>query len=402
MKNNCGTLNASLHSMTKTLKSNVLRFAMISLTSLSVVAPTTSFAQRGGADTGGGNAVGPFIVESYIKPIEEISGYNEVVVPVMENAGAKVPGLRVAMESAIANISWYMIPAPIKPLAEKYVGLPFASDQIAVQKISTSEVFTDTNLFMSKKMSTQERGRQLLHEIFENILMRRCFSMGQCEYRRDSFMKGVRVSVNLLSRTTTMSNEELSKALWDLGWDHDVVKSAEVIAQEKAKAQALARQEREDLEANLPVYNQILSQVFGALDNYCANAGAYGITYEQVYKELSRSEENLLRRELSALSGATMGIAFKTGLISLNNAPENGFRTQSLLPLYNDVIAKWAERDFGRLFVQSRTIPWTVPDSRPIVTNSKYFGFGEQITNLHKVCKDLPNMKAEIRKNLSK
>lgn len=358
----------------------------------------SAWASQGGDHSGGGNAINYRIIESYIKPIEKIEGYNEFLKPVLEDIHTKLPRFHELLQKSLREMTWYVVPARIKPLAEQYTGLPFVSDQLTVQNLKTSEVFIDSEMFKDIT-DPVEKGRHLLHELIENAATRvylgsntmeagsqSCFPYGN--YMSEC-MKVVRVSVNLLSDSKNITADALSQSLKNMSWkDAD---TAEEIARQRKLDQARKEKEAEEIRKNLPAYKQILDQFFSGLDPYCASVGYLGISYQQVKYELSGSQRRLIKEALIKLSATTFPIAFRSQLRSIEDARHLGFSTSEVTPLYNPLISSWVKRDLEDQFFQGRTIP-----SLTSAKSSSVEDLAEPITNLYKVCSNLPQTKAAL------
>ncbi len=121
-------------------------------------------AVEGNSNGGGGNSLGGKLIESYIKdPMFEIPAYSNVVEPMFELLATKSPCLTKVYQTNINKLTWYFIPSRLKELSESVTGIPFLSDQIAVPKMSTNEVWIDSDLFESLD-SDLERGKLIIHE----------------------------------------------------------------------------------------------------------------------------------------------------------------------------------------------------------------------------------------------
>ncbi len=347
--------------------------------------PSSAWATRGGDHSGGGNSLNYRIIESYVKPLEEIDGYQRFLAPILEDIRTKLPLFHDRLQARMTEMTWYIVPTRVKPVAQEYTGLPFDSDQLAVQNTVSGEVFMDQNMFGSIP-SESEKGRQLLHEIVENTVL----NFGSyCDTLPDQCMKIVRVTVNLLSKSRSMNAEQLSESLKKLGWRN--VETATQVEQMQKEEQQQKEKEAEEIRQNLPVYKLILDQLFSGLDPYCASVGQLGVTYQQVKFELSRSQKKQLKDALIQLSKTTLPIAFRGGVLNIEWARDWGLSTSDVLPLYNQLISSWVNRDMKALFFQTRTIP-----TLKYATSLEADELSENIVNLHRVCAGLTQMKESL------
>lgn len=115
-----------------------------------------------GQDRGGGNVLGGKLVESYITDIESVPEYKEIVMPIVKKTSVRNEGLASFLKTGFKKLTWYFIPTELKEQASIITGLPFSSNQIAVQNSVTGEVWVDATQFRS--IDSLERAKLLVHE----------------------------------------------------------------------------------------------------------------------------------------------------------------------------------------------------------------------------------------------
>jgi hypothetical protein len=351
---------------------------------------------EGGADAGGGDAINYKIIESYMFPLKKIAGYQEFIVPVMADLKSKLPILSNKLSDRILEMNWYQIPVSLKKLAQKYTGLPFATNQLTVQKLKSSEVFIDEEMFKAIN-DPVEQGRHLLHEILENYLMNECLKMGtkECDSQRDMYMGMVRVTVNILTESASYNSDELSDLLKQKKWGDYLTQTAEEIEKRKQENFEKREKEKQEIAAALPEYRVVSDYIFGAVDSYCKSVGHLGITYSQIYQEINSREEEELKKELTKLSFKTILTWYKLRMHDLETAPQNGIKTTDVLPFYKEKAQAWAREDFRDL---DQMIPArNLLSERPLRGERKP-DLVSYVVELHNLCKKLPELKDKIEK----
>ncbi|MCM2279751.1 MAG: hypothetical protein NDJ89_16885 [Oligoflexia bacterium] len=357
---------------------------------LALIAPDSVFAVQGGDHSGGGNALEYRIIESYMKPVEEIDGYRGFLGPILEDLSEKIPLFADFARDRLDEMAWYVVPARLKPVTEKYTGLPFSSDQLTVQNTRSSEVFIDQEFFAG--MSDREKGRHLLHELMENMAVygNRLPICGSYQLNAEC-MKAVRLSVNLLSRSRQLTAEQLSESLFRLGF-RSAGKTKAQLEQEEKEA---IEQARRDLEANRrawPEYKSVLDQLFTGFDAYCATAGKFGVTHAQVQHELTWRERRLVKKALIDLSRQTLPIAFRAAVLDSNWARDWGLTTAEVTPFYSPIVSAWVKQDLETFFFQGRTIP-----TLRAATERDVEDLSENVVNLHAdVCPKLEELRQRL------
>jgi hypothetical protein len=180
---------------------------------------------QGGVNGGGGNSIDGRLIESYVKNIENIDGYKEVIVPVLNHLSMELPGFAYLLKSTVERTTWYIVPKSLKARSEDITGLPFPSDQTAVQ--GDLEVFIDREKFQElfKIAGKQEQGRLLLHELIMASIQVSCTLRNEadpfaCIWGIDqSKMHTVtRKTVNFLLRNPNADQNALINGLKEAGW----------------------------------------------------------------------------------------------------------------------------------------------------------------------------------------
>jgi guanylate kinase len=129
----------------------------------------------GNVNSGGGNFLVGKLIQKYRKDVTDLAGYNKGAKPLLTKLAQMYPELSKLIDERMQMLSFYIIPANLVELAEEYTGLPFASQQYAVQKVGEklshgAEVFIVEDAYY-KKFSTQEQGEVLLHETIESLFI---------------------------------------------------------------------------------------------------------------------------------------------------------------------------------------------------------------------------------------
>jgi hypothetical protein len=205
-------------------------FVIASLLSFTIIlglGSRSSFAENavsaesvGTAGGGGGNTLGGKLVESYnVKP-STLPGYDQYFKPILDAIKAKVPRAGGLMEYTLDSAEWYLIPGMVKPQSEQVTGLPFPSDQVAVQK--QGEIWIDQD--MDEALEPKEQGKLILHEVVLALLRRTDgWSDGDgSDDKSQAIMRDVRKLTNLISDNYLGSEDDLSNALQILQshWAH--------------------------------------------------------------------------------------------------------------------------------------------------------------------------------------
>lgn len=98
----------------------------------SILIVQKSFAQMG-QDRGGGNMLGGKMIESYIKhPIEDLKD-GRALEERLEIVKSKSEDFYSLIIEGLEMTTWYFIPSSLKQLSQNITGIPFSSNQAAIQ-----------------------------------------------------------------------------------------------------------------------------------------------------------------------------------------------------------------------------------------------------------------------------
>ncbi|MFZ3231469.1 MAG: hypothetical protein WA160_14780 [Pseudobdellovibrio sp.] len=126
-----------------------------------------------GQDRGGGNMLGGKMIESYIKsPLEELKD-GRALNERLQIVKSKSEDLYSLLMEGLHMGTWYFIPASLKELSQNITGIPFSSDQTAVQVFSTQEIWVDQSIYSSADPSSDEFGGSIEREkllVHESIM----------------------------------------------------------------------------------------------------------------------------------------------------------------------------------------------------------------------------------------
>ncbi|MGZ3806010.1 MAG: hypothetical protein ACXVB4_17480 [Pseudobdellovibrionaceae bacterium] len=181
---------------------------------------------QGGVNGGGGNSINGRIIEYYVVDIKKVSGYKEIIVPILRNMSLALPQFEALLKTTLSRMTWYIVPASLRPRSNELTGLPFPSDQVAVQ--GNLEVFIDESMFkkLLKSGGKPEQGRLLLHEIIMASTQVSCSLRNEadpfaCMWGIDqSEMHLVtRKTVNFLMRNPNADQNTLIEGLKAAGWN---------------------------------------------------------------------------------------------------------------------------------------------------------------------------------------
>lgn len=116
----------------------------------------------GANGSGGANSLGGKMIESYIKEPNKLPGYSMFYAQlnILKN---KSPDLHAVLLEGLRNSTWYFIPSSLKELSINVTGIPFGSDQTAIQVFKTREIWIDQNKYDSLE-SDFERATVIAHE----------------------------------------------------------------------------------------------------------------------------------------------------------------------------------------------------------------------------------------------
>lgn len=119
-----------------------------------------------GRESGGGNILGGKMVESYIidpMTLSDADALNQRLLILKE----KNIDLYTLIKKGLNKPTWYFIPGALKELSENITGIPFVTDQIAIQNFKTNEIWIDQSLYSSEAtglINSTERQKLLVHE----------------------------------------------------------------------------------------------------------------------------------------------------------------------------------------------------------------------------------------------
>ncbi len=128
---------------------------------------SNAFASGGRSD-GGGNGINGRPIESYAVKISETTEYQQIILPVLELVGSKLPDFAEDMKSIANNKPWYFVPVTLDQLPSDLIGVAFPTDQDALQ--SQGAVWVDKNRYDSMK-SASDRAHLLVHEMIMGIAL---------------------------------------------------------------------------------------------------------------------------------------------------------------------------------------------------------------------------------------
>lgn len=164
-----------------TLKA-VLALSMVT----SFVACTSNAQSRkpaalGTQDTGGGNGLADGkIYEAYIIDVKELPAYQKYVKPILQKLDDekdKKEG-KEGFEALLRMKSWYLAPMSLKPLSKDAIGFSVSDVENVQYAVQTKhKIVIDKNLF--DKMSLEEQGRLIWHEIVMNLYLVKYMSFAE-------------------------------------------------------------------------------------------------------------------------------------------------------------------------------------------------------------------------------
>src|ERR1700692_226845 len=150
---------------------------------------STISAYAAGGETGGGaNSINGKLIDEYFHPISTESAYKSVqsILAVLHaklqptDNSSDVPmgspdwwrsELQATFDKTPRQLSWYFIPGKVKNLTEPITGIPFPSDQVAVQT-ATGDVWVDEDLFRSKNLKPDDLKALQISTILHEIVLR--------------------------------------------------------------------------------------------------------------------------------------------------------------------------------------------------------------------------------------
>jgi|GEM_PF-4843165 hypothetical protein len=127
---------------------------------------------EGGMNSGGGNSLKGKMIESYRVDHRKLKGYNEVVVPVLNQLKERNPGFAKSFSQVSNKKTWFLVPAEFSTIPRAISGIPANTEQTALNKKEI--VWISQNNFAAK--STDQAGILVLHEMVMNYIMNTDYS----------------------------------------------------------------------------------------------------------------------------------------------------------------------------------------------------------------------------------
>ncbi len=185
------------------------------LAALFLAVTLSHFANAGtGAEGGGGgNSINGKLVESFVRDITQTKAFAEKVSPLLDSLDKKVPKIVKFYRDVLGRIDWYFIPGNLKTQSESATGLPFPSDQVAVQR--AREVWIDEDLYNA--LSIDDQAKLILHEMLLEMLQVSGFAN---RFGMHETMKIVRSSTNLFYNSQNLNSTEIANKLRLIGWNN--------------------------------------------------------------------------------------------------------------------------------------------------------------------------------------
>ncbi len=207
------------------MKQSQLLFKLLLSISTSFVGLSPSLAIEG-QDRGGGNMLGGRMIESYIKaPLIELKD-GQALNQRLEIVRSKSEDFYSLITEGLHMATWYFIPASLKELSQSTTGIPFTSNQAAVQVFDTQEIWVDQTMYESAD-STQdefggsiEREKLLVHEAIMaglNSMMNGYLTQGISSMKQ--LKSDVRVLTNIVfdPNLRNMTTAEMMKRIPRMG-----------------------------------------------------------------------------------------------------------------------------------------------------------------------------------------
>jgi hypothetical protein len=168
--------------------SNVVRKTLMVLVSTVLTASSAdAFAQRalsaGPGATGGGNSINGKSVESYIRDVEDLPGFNESVKPFLQLLASQNQGFARLFEKTMHELIWVASPVMPAELPPSITGIPVKTDQTIAQNFTTGVVWIGMPSFNKLTPKGKEQGKLIVHEVFQKMLVFECAPSPGCDYR---------------------------------------------------------------------------------------------------------------------------------------------------------------------------------------------------------------------------
>lgn len=106
-------------------------------------------------------------LESFIFNIYENSVYKNIVKPIITEIFIKFPKFGADLHHILTNRLWYSIPGPLDGINSKNLGVPFTSDQLAIQNFFS--VFISQDNF--DKMTVNDSALLIMHELVMGVYL---------------------------------------------------------------------------------------------------------------------------------------------------------------------------------------------------------------------------------------
>jgi len=192
----------------------------------SILIVQKSFAQMG-QDRGGGNMLGGKMIESYIKnPIEDLKD-GRALGERLEIVRSKSEDFYSLIIEGLEMTTWYFIPSSLKQLSQNITGIPFSSNQAAIQIFDTQEIWIDQTTFNSADPlkdefgGSIEREKLLVHEAIMAGLnsMLNGHIVQALDVSMEQFKKRIRKLTNIIfdPNLRNMTTKELLKRISKAG-----------------------------------------------------------------------------------------------------------------------------------------------------------------------------------------
>lgn len=168
-------------------------------------------AARGNSNSGGSLSLANQLLQQRRRLANQIPAYQLGFVPAMQRLSEKMPVLAKFLDERIHELSLYVIPIELQPLAVELTGLPFLVEHPAVQ--SPSDRYKDgAEIYIAEsslKRGIEMQTNMLVNEVVESIFMTASGSASQ----RATAMKSVKDFSYLILNHQDLSSAELKNKL---------------------------------------------------------------------------------------------------------------------------------------------------------------------------------------------
>jgi hypothetical protein len=377
--------------------------------------PALASKGEGPGVSGGGNAINHQMIEAYVSDISLNPVFINQVSPIFAELDKKVPGFGSLLSRRANEVTWYFIPTALRERTEKQTGLPFDSDQIAVQRYN--EVFVDREQFNALTLDSQVK--LIVHE----SVLAAILNSPSGEVNPNG-MRIVRLTVNLIAKSNQMTDQQLVDSLRSIYW-RDVQSGTELAEEQKKKddaekaKQKEERKKKEEAQRNWPVYKPMISSVVNAVKAYCANPSLDTLSKSD-WSEISTSTRRGLVSNFQQLTRVVTPLSVYSGIIGLSEANKKlGYTIADVKShQYSEAISGYLVQDFRALFNGVHTyvyfgdsgwrfiIPWEsdLADVRVYSDQLNNYGSGHQfsvaIDEMNVVCRNLKDNLNLLKANL--